>query len=95
MNKAGLCLVLALMAAELRGQAKIPPQYRVQIRMRETNPKSTPKDSTHSLLLQAEAKGTLNASYRIPYDERRRQGVAHGCTRQHLRLCSPRSGSRR
>jgi hypothetical protein len=35
--------------------------------MRETSPKSTPKDSTYSLLLQVETKGTLNASYRIPY----------------------------
>jgi hypothetical protein len=67
MYKVMLCFALFSIAAEIQGQVKTPGQYRVQIRMRESNPLSAPKESTYTLLLQAESKGTLNASYRIPY----------------------------
>jgi hypothetical protein len=55
------------MAAQLRGQQKDPAQYRLQIRMRETRAQSMPKDSAYSLLLQDGGKGSVNASYRVPY----------------------------
>jgi hypothetical protein len=35
--------------------------------MLESSPQSTPKESKYTLLLQAESKGTLNASHRFPY----------------------------
>jgi hypothetical protein len=69
----GMYKVIVLFAAflsitvDLRGETKTAPQFRIQIRMRESKNQSAPKDSTYALLLQAESKGTINASYRIPY----------------------------
>jgi len=62
-----MIIAVLWIAVQLQGQTRAAPQYRVHIRMRESNAQSKPKEGTYTLLLQAEQKGTLNASYRIPY----------------------------
>ncbi len=67
MHRVIVLFAFVSITADLLGQTKAAPQFRIQIRMRESSKQFAPKDSIYTLLLQAESKGTINASYRIPY----------------------------
>jgi hypothetical protein len=59
-----ICLSFAPLVA---AQTKVPPQYRIEIRVRESSREAAAKESRYTLLVQSESKGALNASYRVPF----------------------------
>src|SRR5258706_12525748 len=66
MHRVIVLFAFVSITADLLGQTKPAPQFRIQSRMRESSKQFAPKDSIYTLLFQAESKGTINSSYRIP-----------------------------